>query len=156
MQKKFFIYLAIATIISSCTKDLQNSATNNQNPANQNIKSTKNDNEFSRKTLYFATNSFEVSSENLKQDIANIKSSLSQNSKFTIMVEGHCDERGSNSYNFKLGKKRAHAIKKLLVKNGVSPKKVAVVSYGETKPAVAGNYESAWQQNRRAEIVIVK
>jgi peptidoglycan-associated lipoprotein len=153
MQKKFFIYLTLATIVVSCSKDMKNYSSNN---SNQSGDITKNDKELLRKIIYFDTNSAKISAENLKQDIANIKSSLSQDAKLTIMVEGHCDERGSDSYNYRLGKKRAHSVKKLLVKNGVKPNKIAIISYGEKSPAVKGNDESAWQQNRRSEIVILK
>jgi peptidoglycan-associated lipoprotein len=156
MLKNFFVYLTLATIIVSCSKDMKNYSSNNSNDTNQAGNLTKNDKELLRKTIYFDTNSAKISAENLKQDIANIKSSLSQDAKFAIMVEGHCDERGSDSYNYKLGKKRAHSVKKLLVKNGIKPNKIAIISYGEKSPAVKGNDESAWQKNRRSEIIILK
>ena len=79
---------------------------------------------------------------------------IKSNAKLTIIVEGHCDERGSNLYNKKLGKKRAEAIKKFLVKSGFKSSKISVVSYGENKPAEQGHDENAWSKNRRAEIVL--
>jgi peptidoglycan-associated lipoprotein len=157
MQKKFFIYLFIATLISSCTKD--HHLSKDKQGSNNNFSQSElqnNENEIFKKIIYFNTNSFDVIDNKNNEDINNIKKSLSKDAKFTIIVEGHCDERGSEKYNYKLGKKRANAVKKLLVKNGIKPSKIAIVSYGETKPAVAGSEESAWQKNRRAEIIILK
>lgn len=71
-----------------------------------------------------------------------------------IVVEGHCDERGSEEYNLALGERRAAAVKQYLVDSGVSGAKLDTVSFGEAKPAVQGHDESAWKWNRRAEFVV--
>jgi peptidoglycan-associated lipoprotein len=68
-------------------------------------------------------------------------------------VEGHTDQRGSQEYNLALGERRAEAVKRVLVLNGATAEQVQGVSYGEEKPAVEGSTESAWFQNRRAELV---
>jgi peptidoglycan-associated lipoprotein len=65
-----------------------------------------------------------------------------------VQISGHCDERGSEQYNYNLGLLRANAVKKLLIKYGVKPESISVVSYGETKPLVQGTGESVWKQNR--------
>ena len=67
-----------------------------------------------------------------------------------VTIEGHCDERGSSEYNMALGQRRAMAVEKYLVDLGVPKSRFQVVSYGESKPAVAGHDESAWRYNRRA------
>jgi peptidoglycan-associated lipoprotein len=69
----------------------------------------------------------------------------------TIVVEGHCDERGSEEYNLALGERRATAVKRYLSDLGVPAQRLDVVSFGESKPAVQGHDESAWRWNRRAE-----
>ncbi|MEL6342582.1 MAG: OmpA family protein [Myxococcota bacterium] len=69
-----------------------------------------------------------------------------------VRVEGHCDDRGTIDYNIALGQRRAEAVKRYLVSQGIAPTNIRTVSYGEERPAVEGNNESAWQQNRRAEI----
>jgi len=81
-------------------------------------------------------------------------SKIGQNSWKMIVVEGHCDERGSEEYNLALGERRAAAVKQYLVDSGVSGAKLDTVSFGEAKAAVQGHDESAWKWNRRAEFVV--
>ena len=71
-----------------------------------------------------------------------------------MIVEGNCDERGSNEYNLSLGQLRAIAISKYLAELGVDVKHVQDKSYGEEKPAVVGHDESAWSKNRRGEFAV--
>ncbi len=73
-----------------------------------------------------------------------------------VLVEGHCDERGTIEYNIALGEKRAEAAKNYLVSLGMSPAKVKIISYGKSKPLVQGVDEATYFQNRRAEFVITK
>ena len=68
-----------------------------------------------------------------------------------IVIEGHCDERGSEEYNLALGERRANAVKQYLVDLGVPASKLRTVSFGEDRPAVQGHDESAWRYNRRAD-----
>jgi peptidoglycan-associated lipoprotein len=67
-----------------------------------------------------------------------------------ITVEGHCDERGTKEYNIALGAKRASSVKKALVSNGVEDSRIETISYGKERPAVVGNDEESYKQNRRA------
>jgi peptidoglycan-associated lipoprotein len=69
----------------------------------------------------------------------------------TVVIEGHCDERGSEEYNLALGERRANAVKQYMSSLGVSGAALDTVSFGESKPAVQGHDESAWRWNRRAE-----
>ncbi len=73
-----------------------------------------------------------------------------------VLVEGHCDERGTIEYNIALGEKRAEAAKNYLVSLGMNPAKVKIISYGKSKPLVQGVDEETYLQNRRAEFVITK
>jgi len=70
-----------------------------------------------------------------------------------VMVEGHCDERGTREYNLALGERRGDAARTFLVSSGVSRSQIEVVSYGEERPVDPGHSESAWAQNRRAELI---
>lgn len=71
-----------------------------------------------------------------------------------VIIEGNCDERGSNEYNLSLGDLRATSIRKYLESLGVEPNRIQTKSYGEEKPAVAGQGEAAWSKNRRGEFAI--
>ncbi len=70
-----------------------------------------------------------------------------------LVIEGHCDERGSREYNIALGERRANAVRRFLEAEGVSPIQLETVSYGEERPVDPGHDESAWAKNRRAELV---
>jgi peptidoglycan-associated lipoprotein len=73
-----------------------------------------------------------------------------------VLVEGHCDEKGTIEYNIALGEKRAEAARNYLVSLGLNAAKVKIVSYGKSKPLVQGVDEASYFQNRRAEFVITK
>ena len=71
-----------------------------------------------------------------------------------VVVEGNCDERGSNEYNMSLGEQRAIIVRNYLVQSGITPDRIQTRSYGEEKPAVDGHDEGAWSRNRRGEFAI--
>ena len=71
-----------------------------------------------------------------------------------LLVEGHCDERGTDEYNLALGERRALAVRRYLVALGLAADRMHTISYGEEKPAVPGSDESAWSKNRRAEFKV--
>jgi peptidoglycan-associated lipoprotein len=73
-----------------------------------------------------------------------------------VLIEGHCDERGTNEYNFALGERRANACSTFLISRGVPAKNVSVVSKGEEEPATPGSNEAAWAKNRRAEFLLAE
>jgi len=77
---------------------------------------------------------------------------LTKNSGTVIVVEGHCDERGTPAYNLALGERRAKAIAQVLMLNGVSASQIKTVSKGEELPAAMGHDESSWSKNRRGEL----
>lgn len=76
---------------------------------------------------------------------------LRQNPKARIVLAGHSDERGSDTYNIALGEKRAAAVRSYLIELGIDASRLDVVSYGEERPAIAGAGEEAWAKNRRVE-----
>ena len=79
---------------------------------------------------------------------------LQQNPGVKVVVEGHCDERGTREYNLALGERRATAAKKALVGMGVSASRISTISYGKERPAMVGSDESSWSMNRRAVTVV--
>jgi peptidoglycan-associated lipoprotein len=79
---------------------------------------------------------------------------LKQYGSIRALVEGHCDERGTEEYNLSLGQKRASAVKDYLVSLGVEGSRVNTVSYGKARPFCSDHDENCWQQNRRGHFVI--
>jgi peptidoglycan-associated lipoprotein len=71
-----------------------------------------------------------------------------------LLIEGHCDERGTAEYNLALGERRAKAAKDYLVKAGIAADRISTISYGKERPFVLGHDESAWKWNRRARFVL--
>ena len=81
---------------------------------------------------------------------------LADNGNRVVVVEGNCDERGSNEYNLVLGENRAIIVRNYLVQSGIAADRIQTRSYGEERPAVDGHDESAWAKNRRGEFVIFR
>lgn len=71
-----------------------------------------------------------------------------------LLVEGHCDERGSNEYNLALGEQRALAVRQYIIDQGIQSQRIQTISYGEERPIDPGSNEAAWSQNRRAHFLI--
>jgi peptidoglycan-associated lipoprotein len=74
----------------------------------------------------------------------------------TVLIEGHCDERGTDEYNLALGERRADAARDYLVNLGIPENRLSTLSYGESRPFAEGSNEAAWAQNRRAHFVAVR
>ncbi len=72
-----------------------------------------------------------------------------------ILIEGHCDERGTEEYNLALGEKRAKSTYDYLVSLGISPSRFKTISYGKSQPIDMGHTEGAWQRNRRAQFTVI-
>jgi peptidoglycan-associated lipoprotein len=72
-----------------------------------------------------------------------------------LLIEGHCDERGTEEYNRSLGERRALALRELLVAAGISADRVHTLSLGKDKPVETGHNEAAWSKNRRGEFILV-
>jgi len=102
------------------------------------------------KTIYFEYDSHRLT-EDAREILAANVALLHKDAEKRIVIEGHCDERGSDSYNLALGERRAQATRTYLETLGVLPQRCTVVSYGEERPAVIGHNEKAWDKNRRVE-----
>lgn len=79
---------------------------------------------------------------------------LREHSDLMLIIEGHCDERGTNEYNLALGERRAKAAREYLVSRGVQADRISTVSYGEERPICMEKNEACWKQNRRAEFLV--
>ena len=73
---------------------------------------------------------------------------------FQLIVEGHCDERGTREYNLALGERRGNSVKDFLVSLGVDAGRITVISYGKERPAAEGSTSESWSENRRAVTVV--
>jgi peptidoglycan-associated lipoprotein len=81
---------------------------------------------------------------------------LKKNPSYNLLVEGHCDERGTEQYNLALGDRRANSARDFLMTLGIDGGRIRTVSYGEERPFEQGQTESAYAQNRRAHLVLVR
>lgn len=79
---------------------------------------------------------------------------LRENPGASVLIEGHCDERGTSEYNIALGQRRAQSIKTFMINAGISTSRLSTVSYGEERPVDFANNETAWAKNRRAHFII--
>ena len=86
----------------------------------------------------------------LTEDVAWLKG----NAEVKVLIEGHCDERGTAEYNLGLGERRAKAVKDYLIAAGIAADRISIISYGKERPFVLGHDESAWQWNRRGHVIL--
>jgi len=79
---------------------------------------------------------------------------LKTNANMLVLIEGHCDERGTNEYNLALGERRAKAAMNYLVSQGVQASRITIISYGEERPVCTERTEACWAKNRRAHFLV--
>lgn len=103
--------------------------------------------------MYFGFDKSALTSE-AREILARHAKWLKENPGQTIIIEGHCDERGTEQYNIALGDRRANSVKNYLMSLGVPSSRMITQSYGELYPKVNESNEWAWSQNRRAHFVI--
>ena len=103
--------------------------------------------------VYFDFDDFSLS-EKAKKTLVEDAAWLMNNSQESVVIEGHCDERGTEEYNIALGERRASSAKRYLINLGVKSNQLSTISYGEEKPSDPGHDEQAWAKNRRDEFVI--
>jgi len=106
----------------------------------------------SKRSVYFDYDKFEIKGE-YKDLVAAHARFLVDNRQFTMLIQGHTDERGSREYNLALGQKRADAMKKALVLLGAREDQVESVSLGEEKPSCVDQNEACWAKNRRGDML---
>ncbi len=101
--------------------------------------------------VYFGYDRSEIRPE--FKDVLNAHAQFLQaNPNSNIVLEGHCDERGTVEYNLALGERRANTVKRYLIVQGVNPAQLESVSFGEERPVMLDSTDASWSKNRRAEI----
>ena len=106
-------------------------------------------------TIHFAFDSA-VIRDSERASLQSVASALTSQAGTKLLIEGDCDERGTEEYNRSLGERRALAAREALAKLGVDPMRIMTISYGKDKPADPGHDEAAWKQNRRDDFVLLR
>jgi len=183
MRKKFWINLALLLVIPgllftvSCAKKTVRTETSVAQPSGEAVDTSKEDaaakqraieeanlsaakrrkmaakQQFMNEDVYFEFDSAALLSE--AQEVLRRKAAwLRANPGVSVVVEGHCDERGTNEYNLALGDRRTESAKRFLLDLGIVGPRITTISYGEERPVDSGRNEEAWAKNRRAHFVI--
>jgi len=107
-------------------------------------------------TVYFAFDKYDITPEMQERIDAAAELGKSDAAKsFSVKLEGNCDEWGSDEYNFALGLKRAEAVKKALVADGIDASRISMVSYGESNPVCTEHTKECWAKNRRVNFKLL-
>lgn len=153
LYQEFLIIAGIICGLAGCASTSDEMATVTKAASVQSSEVTNSSSIMSDTNIYFEYDKSDLSMDASSQ-IRSLANSLKSNNSSKIIIEGHCDERGTREYNLALGERRANSVKDLLILNGVNSKRIRTVSYGEEKPAVSGSNESAWSKNRRAIVKV--
>jgi peptidoglycan-associated lipoprotein len=105
------------------------------------------------KEVYFDFDKYDIRAEDAKTLDANA-AWLKSNADNLVLIEGHCDERGTNEYNLALGERRAKATMNYLVSQGIQANRITIISYGEERPVCNEKTEACWAKNRRANFLV--
>jgi len=105
------------------------------------------------KDVFFEFDKYDIRPEDTKTLDANA-TWLKSNADNLVLIEGHCDERGTNEYNLALGERRAKAAMNYLVSQGVQANRITIISYGKERPVCNEQNESCWSKNRRAHFLV--
>lgn len=114
---------------------------------------TGGDMSIAERTVYFGFDEHSLNAQ-AQANLDAVAQYMKDNSGVQVKLEGHCDERGSTEYNLALGQRRAQAAKDYLMQLDIDGNRLPTISYGEENPAVEGNNEAAWSQNRRVEFIL--
>lgn len=106
------------------------------------------------KNVQFPYNSSLIKGDENLTIIRNVSDYMKSHPRTYVFLEGHCDERGPEQYNFALGSYRSNGVRNLLIDNGVNPDNIFTISYGKERPLIMGGDEGSHQQNRRAEFKV--
>lgn len=157
LSLKVLAMLSAVALLAACSNASKNGADNGGDGSTGGIGGNDQTQQFMGQPgisdrIFFSYDSSVVESEGqdtLQKQAAYLKG----HSDVNVSIEGHCDERGTREYNLALGERRASAAKSYLVSLGVAANRIQTISYGKERPAVVGDDESAWSQNRRAVTV---
>jgi peptidoglycan-associated lipoprotein len=105
------------------------------------------------KEVYFDFDKYDIRPDDAKTLDTNA-AWLKSNADNLVLIEGHCDERGTNEYNLALGERRAKATMNYLVSQGIQANRITIISYGEERPVCTEHMEACWAKNRRAGFLV--
>ena len=133
----------------------QNATVQEENiaPMTVTVSKSQNNQEFAKKlasvVIYFDFDKYNIRKDQWPK-VEKLADMIKNNpSNYTVRIEGNCDEWGTEEYNYALGLKRANSVKNALIKLGVDPKKLTVISYGELNPVCTAHTKWCWKLNRR-------
>ncbi len=156
MKKAVFVLVSL--MIAACNSTPKNNAPAAQADTKQNAQASASaagkaeaSNDAQADVVFFATNDATVSPS--YRSVIQHEAESIKGQKHKLVLEGNCDERGSDEYNLALGQRRADAVKKLLVAAGVHASQVKASSLGKEKPKATCHDESCWKENRRVDFV---
>jgi peptidoglycan-associated lipoprotein len=156
MNKSINTFFALSTILilAGCSSlQITEEAVADQSVAGVSItsKSTATQAVLANAVVYFEYDQFSLSAKSI-QALKGVSELMKRNTKITISIEGHADERGTREYNLALGQRRAESVSNYLIANGIKRNRLVTKSYGEERPLSLGSNDTAWSKNRRVEI----
>tara|TARA_B100001287_G_scaffold214171_1_gene183019 strand:+ start:2117 stop:2590 length:474 start_codon:yes stop_codon:yes gene_type:complete len=156
MKRSFntlFALTIILTIVGCSSLQVTEESVANQSVAGVSIasKSTATQAVLANAIVYFEYDKFNLTAKSV-QALKGVSDLMQRNSKISLSIEGHADERGTREYNLALGQRRAESVANYLISNGVNRNRLKVKSYGEERPLALGSNDSAWSKNRRVEL----
>ena len=158
-MKKLLSLFAVLLLVSACESSPSDDANAGMNGNGMNGPATPGSSrdfvENVGDRVFYATDSSTLTTE-ARATLDKQAAWLKKYSAVKVTIEGHCDERGTREFNLALGERRATAAKNYLVAAGIPASRVSTISYGKERPAVVGNTEAAWSQNRRAVTVVTQ
>ena len=149
----FFLFSTLLIFVGCSSLQVTEESVANQSVAGVSIssKSTATQAVLANAVVYFEYDKFNLTAKSI-QALKGVSDLMLRNSKITLSIEGHADERGTREYNLALGQRRAESVADYLISNGVKRNKLNVKSYGEERPLALGSNDSAWSKNRRVEL----
>jgi len=105
--------------------------------------------------VYFAFDKYDITPDMQEKIDAAAALGKTAAADYNVKLEGNCDEWGSDEYNFALGLKRADAVKKAFVAQGIDAKRISLVSYGESNPVCSDKTQECWSKNRRVDFKLL-
>ena len=156
MKRSLNTFFALSTLlifVGCSSLQVTEESVANQSVAGVSIssKSTATQAVLANAVVYFEYDKFNLTTKSI-QALKGVSDLMQRNSKITLSVEGHADERGTREYNLALGQRRAESVANYLTANGIDKNRLVVKSYGEERPISLGSNDSAWSKNRRVEL----
>ena len=156
MKRSLNTFFALSTLlifVGCSSLQVTEESVANQSVAGVSItsKSTATQAVLANAVVDFEYDKFNLTAKSI-QALKGVSDLMQRNSKITLSIEGHADERGTREYNLALGQRRAESVANYLISNGVKRNRLNVKSYGEERPLALGSNDSAWSKNRRVEL----